>query len=153
MIVAKELTGRKVFLITATAFGVIIAVNFTMAYKAVSTFPGLETKNSYVASQSFDRDRAAQLALGWDVTAAVRDGHLVLSIRDSSGVPVKPVELAGTFGRATNVSQDQTPVFTFDGQDYVAPVQTSPGNWNLRMVATAEDGTEFRQRVVVYVKG
>ena len=152
MIVAKELTGRKVFLITAAAFGVIIAVNFTMAYKAVSTFPGLEVKNSYVASQNFDKDRAAQLALGWDVSAVVADGNLVLSIRDASGNPVEAAELSGTFGRATSVVDDQEPVFTFDGQNYVAPVRTAKGNWNLRMVALAEDGTEFKQRVVIYVK-
>ena len=48
------LTGRKVFFITAGAFAVIIGVNVTMAVLAVGTFPGLEVKNSYVASQSFD---------------------------------------------------------------------------------------------------
>ena len=61
---ARELTGRHVLAITLAAFGVIIAVNMVMAVKAVSTFPGLETPNSYVASQRFDRDRAAQAALG-----------------------------------------------------------------------------------------
>jgi nitrogen fixation protein FixH len=54
-----EMTGRKVLAITVSAFGVIIAVNFLLAYKAVSTFPGLEVPNSYVASQTFDADRAA----------------------------------------------------------------------------------------------
>ena len=43
---ARELTGRHVLAITLTAFGVIIAVNLMMAFKAVSTFPGLETPNS-----------------------------------------------------------------------------------------------------------
>ena len=56
---ARELTGRHVLAITLAAFGVIIAVNMVMAVKAVSTFPGLETPNSYVASQEFDRDRQA----------------------------------------------------------------------------------------------
>ena len=59
----SEITGRKVFVFTASAFAIIIGVNFYMAFQAVGTFPGLETKNSYVASQKFDTDRAQQLAL------------------------------------------------------------------------------------------
>ena len=55
----KQLTGRKVLLIMCSAFAVIIGVNLTLAFQAVATFPGLEVKNSYVASQSFDDDRAA----------------------------------------------------------------------------------------------
>ncbi|MFN7052645.1 MAG: FixH family protein, partial [Gemmobacter sp.] len=62
-----QITGRQVFAFTAGAFGIIIAVNVLMAYKAVSTFPGLEVKNSYVASQNFDTERRAQEALGWDM--------------------------------------------------------------------------------------
>jgi hypothetical protein len=44
---------------------VIISVNLLLAFKAVSTFPGLEVKNSYVASQGFNDRKAAQEALGW----------------------------------------------------------------------------------------
>ena len=58
---AKELTGKKVLMILIGAFGTIIAVNVFMAYKAIGTFPGLEVKNSYVASQSFDAERGARL--------------------------------------------------------------------------------------------
>ena len=39
-------------------------------------------KNSYVASQSFDKDRAAQLALAWDVTAKVEGDQLVLAAHE-----------------------------------------------------------------------
>ena len=147
----RELTGRHVFAITATAFAVIIGVNVTLAAKAGGTFPGLETKNSYVASQSFDADRAAQEALGWDVTARVEAGNLRLSIRDAQG-PVEPLEMTATLGRATHVADDRTPVFAFDGTEHVAPVSLDRGNWNLRLVAVAEDGTAFRQRIVLRVK-
>lgn len=147
----RELTGRDVFLITAGAFSIIIAVNLTLAFNAVSTFPGLETKNSYVASQKFQADRAAQLALGWDASARVTDGQLVLTLTDADGAPVVARELSGVFGRATHVNDDVSPAFTFDGTAYTAPVEATPGNWNLRLEATAENGTVFRQRVVVHV--
>ena len=60
-----ELKGKHVLGIAVGAFGVIIAVNLVMAYQAISTFPGLEVANGYVASQTFDADRKAQEALGW----------------------------------------------------------------------------------------
>ena len=148
----KPLTGRKVFLMFAAFFGVVIAVNLTLAFQAVSTFPGLEVRNSYVASQSFDKRRTAQLALAWDVAATVIGGQLSLNITDTAGNPVQVSDLSATFGRATHVKDDQTPDFVFDGVAYVAPVQANSGNWNLRMIAVATDGTQFEQRIVVNVK-
>ena len=44
------------------------------------------------------------------------------------------------------------PAFTFDGTAYTAPVTLGDGNWNIRMVAVAADGTEFTQRVVLLKK-
>lgn len=148
----KPLTGRHVLFITVSAFGVIIAVNLFMAFSAVGTFPGLETKNSYVASQQFDANRAAQESLGWDVALGYEAGNLRLRITGDDGAPVEVAALDATLGRATHVNDDMTPAFAFDGSAYVAPADLAPGNWNLRMLATAEDGTEFRQRVVLHVK-
>lgn len=149
----KPITGRHVLIFTCSAFGIIIGVNLFMAFKAIGTFPGLEVKNSYVASQTFDADRDAQLALGWDVSASVEDKMLRLSILDSSGAPVVPEHIAATLGRATHVGEDRTPVFTFDGKAHVAPVDLGRGNWNLRLDAEAANGTHFRQRIVLHVKG
>ncbi|MGX0903750.1 nitrogen fixation protein FixH [Roseovarius sp. MBR-79] len=145
----RQLTGRHVFLIFAGAFGTIIAVNLVLAYSAVSTFPGLEVKNSYVASQEFNERKAAQEALGWEVRATHGGGVLRLTITDAEGQPVRVASLDATVGRATHVAEDQRPEFHFDGRGYVAPVTLAPGNWNIRMVAEAPDGTEFQQRVVL----
>jgi len=147
----RELTGRHVLLIICSAFTVIVGVNLTLAYQAVATFPGLEVKNSYVASQSFDADRKAQLALGWDVSAVLdQQGSLRLSFAGPDG-PVQPEILSAVLGRATNVAQDQTPVFHYDGDSFVSHVNLAAGNWNLRLVAQAADGTQFQQRVIVKV--
>ena len=145
------ITGPKFFAIFSSFFIVIIGVNLVLAFQAVATFPGLEVRNSYVASQTFDDDRAAQLALGWQVEAVVHQGELQLGIIGPDGAPVPVTDLAATFGRATSVRDDQSPAFRFDGRLYRAPVVTAPGNWNLRMTATAPDGTRFQQRLVVLV--
>lgn len=147
----KPMTGRKVFFIFASFFAVIITVNLTMAYQAISTFPGLETRNTYVASQSFDEKRAAQEALGWDVEAVIQADTLTLTINDSNGKPVQIAELNATLGRATHVKNDFSPEFIFNGKAYIAPVEVGTGNWNLRMTAMAENGTQFIRRIVIYV--
>jgi len=146
------ITGPKFFAIISSFFVVIIAVNIVLAVSAVRTFPGLEVANSYVASQTFDHDRALQEALGWTVDARVQKGELHLSIVDANGAPVQAQFVTGIFGRATNVRDDQMPDFVFDGTMYRAPVVTAPGNWNFRMEAVAADGTPFNQRLVVIVE-
>ncbi len=146
-----EIKGWHVFLMFAVGFGIIIAVNLTLAFQAVRTFPGLEVKNSYVASQRFEADRAAQTNLGWDVSAVLTGNQLALSIIQD-GKSISPEIEQATFGRATHVGQDQTPEFIFDGTALRATVEAGPGNWNLRLKARTADGTLFQQRVVVEVR-
>lgn len=149
----REITGKHVLAIVVSAFSLIIGVNIFMAYSAIRTFPGLEVKNSYVASQTFDVEKAAQSALGWEVTATSEGSVFRVDVVDQSGAVVEVERIAGTLGRPTSVVDDQTPQFTFDGIGYVAEVgDLAGGNWNFRMVAAAQDGTEFKQRVVFYVK-
>ena len=144
----KEIKGWHVASIFVVAFSIIISVNLVLAFNAIKTFPGLEVKNSYVASQSFDADRSKQMALNWDVVADLHGNDLILTVLQD-GKPIAPQFEAATFGRATNVQQDQTPVFEFDGQSLRATVQGGKGNWNLRLRARGEDGTLFQQRVIV----
>ena len=148
----KQFTGRHAAMIFVGAFGVIISVNLLLAFSAVRTFPGLEVKNSYVASQTFDDRKAQQEALGWQVAAKATGGLLILSIQDTAGQPVEVSNLDAVLGRATHVKDDITPDFHFDGSAYVAPVELAAGNWNIRMKASAVDGTPFEQRVILRVE-
>ncbi|VAV89967.1 Type cbb3 cytochrome oxidase biogenesis protein CcoH [hydrothermal vent metagenome] len=145
----REITGWHVLLGFVAAFGVIISVNLVLAYQAIKTYPGLEVKNSYVASQEFNSRKAAQKALGWTVRASHADGLLRLAIADGDGNPVEVKSLKAILGRTTGVRDDSAPAFAFNGKVYVAPVDLGGGNWVIRMIATAADGTEFRQRVVL----
>ena len=72
-----------------------------------------------------------------------------MKITDADGQPVEVAALDATVGRATHVKDDVTPVFRFDGEAYFATVPLGGGNWNIRMVAKAEDGTVFQQRIVL----
>jgi nitrogen fixation protein FixH len=148
----QTLTGWHVFAMFIGAFSVIIGVNLTLAFQAVATFPGVVTHNSYISSQEFDRDRAAQDGLGWDVNAQVTNGALSLSILDAKGVPVQPKVITATLGRATHVADDITPVFSWNGTRLTAPVRVAAGYWTLWLDLEAADGTPFRRRIPMQVK-
>ena len=147
-----ELTGRKVFAITVGAFAVVIAVNATLAYQAVATFPGLEVRNSYVASQSFDADRAAQLQLGWTLVTAYDAGQLRLTFRDAAGLPASVRDLNVLVGRTTEARDDTRPKFQQQGGQFIAALELQTGKWMMQIEAFAPDGTAFRQRIELMVQ-
>ena len=149
----REITGRHVLFFTVGAFGIIIAVNVVMAWKAISTFPGLEVGNSYVASQEFDARRAAQEALGWSVAVGHERGRVRLSITDAAGTPVEVATLSVLIGRPTEARDDVRPEFTFVSGRYEAEVPLARGQWMLKLEATAKDGTRFEQRFDLMVAG
>ncbi|WP_323038566.1 FixH family protein [Gemmobacter sp.] len=151
---AREITGRHVLIGTVSAFGVIIAVNLFMAWSAISTFPGVEAKNTYYASQNFNAAMKAQEALGWQVAQDYAGGQLVLRITETAtGQPGQVADLQVLIGRATEAKDDKLPVFAREGGAYVAPVDLAPGKWILRIQAVAADGTQFRQQRQLFVKG
>jgi nitrogen fixation protein FixH len=148
----REITGKHVLIGTVAAFGVIIAVNVTMAVKAIGTFPGLETKNSYVASQSFDARRAAQEALGWQADASVGDGVLRVTLTDGDGFPVHPRSMTAMLGRATVARDDRTEALVWTGSAWEAPADLAEGAWVLKLEAVSADGVEFAKRISLWVR-
>ncbi len=148
----REFTGWHMLGLMLGGFGIIITVNLTLAWNAVATFPGLEARNSYEVSQSFQADRAAQNALRWNASAAIEDGLLTVTVLDHRGDPVQAEVIRAILGRATNTSQDSTPAFTWNGTSLVAPVAMHDGYWNLRLEMIAPDGTQFRRRFPLNAK-
>jgi nitrogen fixation protein FixH len=67
----RRFSGWHATAIIVAFFGVVVAVNVTMATLAVRTFGGTVVENSYVASQEYNRWLAAarkQDELGWSIT-------------------------------------------------------------------------------------
>ena len=146
------MTGPKVLAIMLAAFGTVIAVNLTLAWSAVSTFPGLEVKNSYVASQNFNAELAAQQALGWDVSADVWTGdELVLSITGPTATPRR-------WPRWTHAGRgDPCPRRPAPGVRVPERGLPRPGRYLARELEhpparDRADGTLFQQRVVLHVE-
>ncbi|MEO6300600.1 MAG: FixH family protein [Paracoccaceae bacterium] len=149
----RPLTGLHVLAIFMVFFGVIIAVNVGLAWKAISTFPGLEVENGYVASQTFDVEMAAQKALGWVLVPKYDVGtdRLTLAFTDATGKPVTVAALSVLVGRTTEAVDDVTPVFVLTDGVYAAPAKLAKGKWMMAIEAHAADGTLFRQRIDLLV--
>lgn len=148
-----ELTGKHVLAITVSAFAVIIGVNIVLAYKAVSTFPGLEVENSYVAGQGFNERKAAQEALGWVMVPGYENGRMTLAFTGKDGKPVAVDDLQVLVGRTTEATDDAWPAFARQGDLYAADVPLGKGKWMVKVTARSADGTLFEQRSELYVKG
>lgn len=146
MSAARPLTGRKVLAISAGCFGVVLAANLTLTYFAIHTFSGLVVDNSYVSSQTFDRDRAAQEALGWTLRVAQEDDVMHLEITDASGRAVHPPTIRVVVGRPTMARSDRELELRATPGGYVAAAPLDPGNWLVMLDAVAEDGTAYHRR-------
>jgi nitrogen fixation protein FixH len=146
------LTGRKVGAIFLGAFGTIIAANLTLLYFALGSFPGIEVKNTYADSMGFEQRRSAQETLHWQTAARFDGSDVILSITDRSGQPVYVHDLNAVVGLATLDGHDNPVDLLFSGSDYRAPLDLPAGNWQLRLVATAQDGTAFRQILPLIVR-
>jgi len=92
-------TGRHMAAILVSFFAVVIAVNFTMARFAMSTFGGKVVENSYVASQHYNVWLAraeAQDRLGWTPKISLdADRHVRVEIR-KDGRPLSDLRVAAT---------------------------------------------------------
>lgn len=79
----RQFTGKHMAAILIAFFGVVAAVNFTMASYANSTFGGIVVENSYVASQEYNKWLEAaenQSELGWTVESVWQDdGRIALT--------------------------------------------------------------------------
>ncbi|MGX5851357.1 FixH family protein [Mesorhizobium sp. PL10] len=87
----REFTGKHMLLTVLGFFGIVIAVNLTMATLASTTWTGLVVENTYVASQQFNekaREGRAQAALGWEGSLTIVSGEVRYSVADAKGMMV-----------------------------------------------------------------
>ena len=148
----KEFTGFHALAVFGGAFSIIISVNLALAYNAVASFPGVESKNSYIASQTFDARRSAQNALEWTVKPMASTTGISLSFKDRDGQTVPLARLTGRVGRPTTTNQDTKLDFVaIDGTHWGA-VTLTPGRWTLWVEAQDIDANSFARRFPIIVK-
>lgn len=141
----RPFTGRHMAAIMIGFFAVVIAVNFYMASLASSTFGGVVVKNSYVASQNFNRwlDEAAQeKALGWNaVMSRAADDRVRVTL---SGVPQGAITLSAEARHPLGRLPDQQLTFSLQQEgNYLSDQPLPPGRWRVRL-AIETGGQKWR---------
>jgi nitrogen fixation protein FixH len=132
-------TGWHMTGILVGGFGIVVVVNFAMAYAASSTFGGVTVENSYVASQKFNRwldDAASEKALGWSASL-VRDPRGRLVATTSQVPPDAQVEAVARhpLGRLP----DRTLRLLPRGDGVFVSTETLPATrWTVRLAITSD---------------
>ena len=148
----KPLTGKKVLLIAVAAFGVVLAANLAMLFAATSTFPGLVVKNSYVASQGWNRKTAAQRALGWKAAGDYGDGTLRVAMTGRDGAPVTGLNLVAVVGRPAGAREDMRLELAEGADGYAASLVLAPGMWRIVITGTDAEGGSFEAVAQLYIR-
>ncbi|GAA6212523.1 hypothetical protein NBRC116602_22640 [Hyphomicrobiales bacterium 4NK60-0047b] len=136
----KPFTGKHMLIVMLSFFGVIIAVNLTMATLATSSWTGLVVKNGYIASQHFNKNQEVQeklVAAGWRSELEYSDGVFVLSLSKNSKSLVN-CQVSGLLSRPVHENENQvlsfkysntgTSTYSMTGQkktggQYIAPIK------------------------------
>lgn len=143
-----QITGKHVAIVMVAFFAVIVAVNFTMAGLATSSWTGLVVKNSYVASQGFNQElekARVQSALGWTSRLVVEPDRIVVHLTDRNGEPALLPQAELVIGRPAFEQMDRVLKLVHQGSGlYAASVILDPGLWMARLESTNGD-QPFRQ--------
>jgi nitrogen fixation protein FixH len=144
---SRPFTGRHMLIAMLGFFGIVIAVNFTMAWFASSTFGGTVVDNSYVASQKFNgwlKDSRDQEKLGWAPALSLNAGrHPVLAVR-IDGAAQPGFTATGSAHHPLGRAPDVALVFDAgaDGE-LVSRAPLPPGRWYTR-ITISRDGRVMR---------
>jgi nitrogen fixation protein FixH len=151
-----EFTGWHMLFIMLAFFGVIIAVNVTMAVLAGRSWTGLVVKNSYVASQHFNEElleARRQAARGWQSKLGYSDDRLQFSLATGAGEPVVIEDLKASIGRPASEAQDQTVALRHLGAGlYGGDVSLAPGIWLVK-IAGGTGETAYRRDDRIEIAG
>lgn len=134
----RRFTGWHFTAIIFAFFGVVIAVNMTMAVLAVRTFGGVVVDNSYVASQQYNHWLEAarrQEKLGWHVLPSLDIDRRVLVTTNVAGVGATGFA-RHPLGRAADIP------LRFD-KDLRSDRRLPPGRWAVHLFVR-KDGKEAR---------
>lgn len=139
----RHFTGWHMTAIVVAFFGVVVAVNFTMAYFAISTFGGTVVDNSYVASQKYNRwlaEARTQQALGWSISVGLDTERRVRIAARSAAGPLLGVTVAAVAAHPLGRVPEQRLSFTDTGGGrFLASAPLPAGRYLLRIIVRRDD--------------
>lgn len=152
----REFTGYHMLALILAFFGVIIAVNLTMATLARTSWTGLVVQNTYVASQQFNRkaeEGRAQAALHWRGRLTLANGIIRYDLADAAGKVVLPLAVKVAFRHPAYDAQDRVIDLARqpDGS-FSARQDISDGVWIVEVDADTGRERPYRQVQRVFVR-
>jgi nitrogen fixation protein FixH len=145
----REFTGRHMLVTILAFFGVVIAVNLTMATLANTSWTGLVVENTYVASQQFNRkakEGRAQAALGWTGKLTIAWGEVRYSLSDATGKPVPLHGVKVLFRHPAYEAEDKAVTLALaSGQEFAAQHTPKDGVWIVEVDADAGLAEPYRE--------
>lgn len=148
-------TGRHMLAVVLAFFGVIISVNAVMAVAATGTFSGVIVKNSYVASQNYNRLKAEAAALpgaSWSLDVAAPDGLLAVGLVDDDGALKRDLDVRVAAGRPSSIAEDRMLDLRETADGYHADDALAPGQWLIEVAAWRGGDLVFREQRRVFVR-
>ncbi len=152
----RTFKGWHMAVITVTFFTVIIAVNITLAVFAKTSWTGLVVENSYVASQSFNRDATVarqQQAVGWQMVVEVTREMVRVSLHDRANQALSGLNVRMKLQRPVTETEDR--VITLPEVSaglYSSGMPLHSGIWIADVTAEGRDHKPVRFVQRVYVK-
>lgn len=158
--IAGPLSGRHVLFALLGFFGVMVAVNATFLYFALTTFNGVETPDAYRRGLQYNQvlaEAESQQALGWQGALRLDPRRIELSLRDAAGRPVSGVTAAARIGRPATDRLDAEVALTEVGAGlYVAELsRLAEGAWIADVAVrrlSLEDATLWRKRERLWLR-
>jgi len=131
--------------IFVAGFVLVLLVNLTMAYFAVSTFSGLSTENAYEKGLAYNQaleSARKQEEMGWTVNSTVdpeanHGTHITVSYRDRDGKPVEDLTVRVALVRPTAAGHDREVALARVAPGTYATLQEMPlpGVWDMTVSA------------------
>lgn len=131
-------TGWHMAAIMAAFFGTIISVNVLMAYLASSSWSGMLSKNTYVASQDFNRNAArsrAWIRQGLKGVLSIEGGMLNYRLEGPAEILAGIDHVEAVFHRPVGDKQDFSMKLVRQDGQFSAPGALADGPWIVDLAA------------------
>lgn len=158
---ARPRRRSRIPLLFFAFFGVVFAANGVLIYTALSTWTGLETKNSYLKGIDYNQTLAkieAQEALGWGVESGLTHtgtpGTYTVTIRltGQDGMPLTGARAEARIERPTHHGMDVRADLSETAPGLYTAAVTLPaaGQWQIRSLVWHGENTHQKiERLVL----
>lgn len=147
-------TGRHMLALMVAFFGIIFIANGAMVYFASKSWTGLVVKNSYVASQGFNKRADVQRQLlhdGWRGALSIGKDKFDFRVFQKDQ-PLEGCTVSGLLQRPVHNRADRTLSFAASGKGvYSARIVLAPGKWSLRLTTLCPNETRAFQQQYRFV--